>query len=341
MISSRQYVTRARVKKNKYKYIAWLWLNAANTSMSGNAKEGAGHETSRTESSQADVILDELDQEEQQRKDDLLDSEYVRSRFSSRSLMNQPWSRIWMFTIGCCIIVVISFLLVNVLKRNTSTYFKDALIPAEDILAWNESELDSNLHLLSHWEPLTAMEWKVLVWKTYQPSGAVTNPDPKIYYLEIGVGVGAFSRLFLKAFPEAIGVGIDNIPPAIAIASVVLPPARMTLEVMDMYQVPEMYRLQKFDYVFFPGVACFANSVSELYWIMQGMATAAVIKLNGNVTATLLPDTVQQRGECSLTVPQSFWYSLPYYKVYRVENMDDWNLPGMLGRYAVYLTRVK
>ena len=85
------------------------------------------------------------------------------------------------------------------------------------------------------------------------------DTNATFHFLEVGMGVGAFSREILGAFPHATGHGFDLVPRAIEIASVVLPQARMKVTVGDMVDIHEPS--ESFDLVFVPGALCYLSSL--------------------------------------------------------------------------------
>ena len=272
--------------------------------------------------------------------EELLDTPYFISRFSTRGMKNiasNVGTHAWGFILGCCLLTVLFSCILSMFRYNPRPWFEEIIPPPEDILSWNQSYLDSHLHTLSRWSDTTYDQWRVMVSMTYYPFHIPY--DKPISFLEVGCGVGAWSRIFLDEFPLACGEGIDLEEKAIAIASLVLPLNRISLQVLDMAKVPETFAQEKFDYVFFPGVICYAQALSEVYWILQGMVTSNTLKKYGNISLTMIPESLQYQGSCVITIPKSFWYSLPLYKVLSFSDMGEWGVSHMDGRYAVYLQR--
>jgi hypothetical protein len=276
----------------------------------------------------------------QEQPDDILDTPYFESRFRHvdvHRIVGHMGTHIWSFILACCLLSVFIAFIVNMFKANPQQWFRDAIPDTDSLVDWNISYIDENLHKLSRWDMLSAQEWKNLVRYTYQPFDIPNNT--RINYLEVGVGVGAWSRIFLQDFPLAAGEGIDLEEKAIRIAQLVLPEHRISVQVLDMYYIPDGFYLQQFDYIFFPAVLCYASALSEVYYILQGIVQHNVLKLGGNVSITFLPLDLNAQGNCVTVIPKDFWYKLKGYHVLSMQDIDDWHILNTHGQYAVFLTR--
>jgi ubiquinone/menaquinone biosynthesis C-methylase UbiE len=161
--------------------------------------------------------------------------------------------------------------------------------------------------------------------------------DRPFTLMEIGVGVGAWMRTFLRAFPLSKGVGIDYEQSAIDVANVVLPASQIKLQQLNMFSVPETFKDRQFDYLFIPGTLCYAESFTKLAGLIEGIITSRVIKSGGKMSVTMISYSGSNTGSCITGVEKEYWSSVPGWKVIEIQDMDDWKLPHSYGRYAVYL----
>jgi SAM-dependent methyltransferase len=119
---------------------------------------------------------------------------------------------------------------------------------------WSAKDLDQKLHVLSRWENFRShAEWHAFVMAQIRPLNLDTNITFR--YLEVGVGVGAFSREIIHTFPHVTGHGFDLVPRAIEVAAVVLPRDKVEVTVGDMVDIHEPSH--SFDPVLVPGALCF------------------------------------------------------------------------------------
>lgn len=274
------------------------------------------------------------------KEETILDTPYFETRFRQvdvNRLIGNMGTHIWSFVLACCVLSVLIAFVVNAFRWDSQKWFHDAIPDADNLLEWNVSYLDENLHKLSRWDVLSYTQWTELVRRTYAPWNIPNNT--RINYLEVGIGVGAWSRIFLQDFPMAAGEGIDLEEKALRIAQLVLPEHRIFVQVLDMYHIPEGFYLQLFDYIFFPAVICYAEAVSEVYGILEGIVKNNVIKIGGNISLTFIPPDINALGTCKISIPKDFWYKLPSYKVIKSQDIDEWNIINTHGQYAVFLTR--
>lgn len=151
---------------------------------------------------------------------------------------------------------VIEFAVWNFVQgRGLNTgWFLSNLPPARSVAMWSAKDLDQKLHVLSRWENFRShAEWHAFVMAQIRPLNFDTNTTFR--YLEVGVGVGAFSREIIHTFPHATGHGFDLVPRAIEVAAVVLPRDKVEVTVGDMVDIHEPSH--SFDPVFVPGALCF------------------------------------------------------------------------------------
>lgn len=155
--------------------------------------------------------------------------------------------------------------------------------------------------------------------------------------MEIGVGVGAWMRTFLRAFPLATGAGIDYEQSAIDVANVVLPASQIKVQRLNMFDVPETFKDRQFDFVFIPGTLCYSETFAKLTGLIEGLITHRVIKSGGKMSVTMINYSGSSPGSCVTGVEKEYWSSTPGWKLIEIQNMDDWKLPHSFGRYAAYV----
>ena len=167
------------------------------------------------------------------------------------------------------------------------------------------------------------------------------DTNATFHFLEVGMGVGAFSREILGAFPHATGHGFDLVPRAIEIASVVLPQARMKVTVGDMVDIHEPS--ETFDVVFVPGALCYLSSMDLVRTAVAGFSR--VLRKDGGLCIHMLASENSPTGSCVVRIPKAFWtedvQQKPFgLKLIAMEEMSSWGLEHALGRYAVCLRKV-
>jgi hypothetical protein len=162
--------------------------------------------------------------------------------------------------------------------------------------------------------------------------------DVPFTFLEIGVGVGAWIRTFLREFPLAHdGFGIDYEKSAIDVAQIVLPKSQITVHQLDMFDVPDKFQDKQFDYVFIPGTLCYAESYKKMIDLVEGLITHRVIRSGGKMSVTMISYSKSLPSSCITEVEKEYWYTSPGWKVIEIQEMNDWRVPHSQSRYAVYL----
>ena len=219
------------------------------------------------------------------------------------------------------------------MTNKSRRWFADDLPQPEFIHEWTDTELDTRLHELSRWDGFSPAQFQSFV--NHQISPLSLNITQHFRYLEVGVGVGAFARHILNTYPNASGIGIDIVEPAIRIAKTVLPAGRMHLLVANMLSIPALDNT--FDYVLVPGSLCYLDSFHSMLQAISEFVR--VLKPGGGLCASMLPSSTSNMGSCNIRVPKNFWileakqnYNLD---LISMEEMDSWNLPHALGRYSV------
>ena len=167
------------------------------------------------------------------------------------------------------------------------------------------------------------------------------DTNATFHFLEVGMGVGAFSREILGAFPHATGHGFDLVPRAIEIASVVLPQAKMKVTVGDMVDIHEPS--ESFDLVFVPGALCYLSSMDLVRTAVAGFSR--VLRKDGGLCIHMIASENSPKGSCVVRIPKAFWtedvLQKPFgLKLIAMEEMSSWGLEHALGRYAVCLRKV-
>lgn len=258
----------------------------------------------------------------------------------TRDNRNSLKRNVKLFLCNAILLYVCGFIVGNFIYRfmkwDVHLWFKTAVIPSHIVGKWNETYKDEELHKLSRWDGFTASQWKAFVRHSYTPFHI--NPNETFRYLEIGVGVGAWSRILLSEFPNAIGEGLDLEPETLSVAQVVLPESRIKLQLMHMINVPQVYAGKQFDFVFIPGTLCYADDMYQIKYLLSELVNQRVLKKGGKLSATMLASATSQIGSCETRIPKGFWFNLLSYSVIKIEDMNDWELPHGLGRYAIFLT---
>ena len=234
------------------------------------------------------------------------------------------------------------FMIWNILRGRGSSlsWFLSDLPPASVVAQWNDTQLDQKLHGLSRWDLFHShSECRAFVMAQIRPLNLDTNAT--FHFLEVGMGVGAFSREILGAFPHATGHGFDLVPRAIEIASVVLPQAKMKVTVGDMVDIHEPS--ESFDLVFVPGALCYLSSMDLVRTAVAGFSR--VLRKDGGLCIHMIASENSPKGSCVVRIPKAFWtedvLQKPFgLKLIAMEEMSSWGLEHALGRYAVCLRKV-
>ena len=233
------------------------------------------------------------------------------------------------------------FMLWNFVRGRGSKmgWFLSDLPPASVVAQWNDTQLDLKLHGLSRWNNFSHSEWRAFVMAQIRPLRLDANAT--FHFLEVGMGVGAFSREILGAFPHATGHGFDLVPRAIEIASVVLPQAKMKVTVGDMVDIHEPS--ESFDLVFVPGALCYLSSMDLVRTAVAGFSR--VLRKDGGLCIHMIASENSPKGSCVVRIPKAFWtedvLQKPFgLKLIAMEEMSSWGLEHALGRYAVCLRKV-
>jgi len=223
------------------------------------------------------------------------------------------------------------------IKNGSRRWFNEDLV---DVSQWSESEIDERLYKMSKWGEYTQTEFNLFV--DLQTSAlASKNKSEDFVFLEIGVGVGAFSRKIIQLFPQARGYGIDLEPRAIAVASQIFSNAshRMQLSVANMLD-KLAFDDNHFDYVFVPGSLCYLHSITEVKIAVAEFTR--VLKPQGQMCISMLPKASSQSriGSCNVRVPKSFFiHECPALRLISMQEMDEWHIGRKMGRYHVCLAK--
>ena len=238
-------------------------------------------------------------------------------------------------------VVWVCFMLSNFFQGHGSKlgWFMSDLPAAQVVARWPESELDKKLHGLSRWDNFSHSDFVNFNMAFIRPLDL--SRDGSFHFLEVGMGVGAFSREILRAFPNATGAGFDLVPQAIQIAKAVLPENRMRVYTADMLHIPEP--AASFDLVLVPGALCY---LASMHFVKQAVAEfARVLVPGGRLCINLLASDTSPTGSCVVRVPKSFWQrevgACPILlALISIEDMASWHLEHALGRYSVCLRKL-
>jgi ubiquinone/menaquinone biosynthesis C-methylase UbiE len=210
-----------------------------------------------------------------------------------------------------------------------------------DVSQWSEQQIDENLYKMSKWGDYTKTEFDQYV--DYQTGNMqfLRNKSNEFLFLEVGVGVGAFSRRILRLFPRARGYGIDLEPRAIVVASQIFSneSQRMQLSVANMLD-KMAFKDNYFDNVFVPGSLCYLHSVSEVKIAVSEFTR--VLKTHGQMCISMLPkaNTQSRMGSCNVRVPKSFFISqCPDLRQISMQDIGEWPMGRKMGRYHVCLVK--
>jgi ubiquinone/menaquinone biosynthesis C-methylase UbiE len=244
----------------------------------------------------------------------------------------------WLLTFFLVIAVLTFGAVIIYHYEHTFVWFNSDLPKPEEVEGWDEIKRFNTLYKLSRWEGFVSGE-HFNEYVRYQIAGLQRNQSDQFYFLEVGVGVGAFALEVLKMYPLSSGEGIDIVPGAIAIAEVVLPSDRMHVKVGDMRNIE--YGASQFDVVYVPGALCYLLSMEDVQLAVSEFYR--VLRPGGGICLSMLASDSSDTGSCNTRIPKTFWtvemvdkYS---FKVLRLDDMDDWKLPHSMGRYSICLKK--
>lgn len=223
--------------------------------------------------------------------------------------------------------------------EHTFWWFTWDLPTPSEVQSWDALKRYDNLYKLSRWDGFVSGDhFNRFVRSQIQGLEMSNQTSSKFYFLEVGVGVGAFAIEILKMFPGASGFGIDSAPKAIAIAKVVLPQERMRVQVGDMRQIDS--RAAEFDVIFVPGAICYLLSLDEVKKAVSEFHR--VLKPGGGICLSMIASETSSMGSCNTRIPKSFWNHSALFSSavqIRMEEMDQWNLPHSMGLYSVCIKK--
>lgn len=220
----------------------------------------------------------------------------------------------------------------HAIRAGVCCWFTKDLPPPEVVRRWSESEMDGRLFKLSRWDQFNQSQFEQCVARQIRPLNISSNE--RFVFLEVGAGIGAFSRRVLQMHPRAMGHASDSEQQAIDMASVVL--HRMTVSVENMLRLS--HPDSSFDYVFAPACLCYLHTNAAVRTAVSEFKR--VLKPGGGMCASMLPAESSRMGSCSMRVPAEVFMHIPGLKVVGLENMDDWGIPHSMGRYSVCLRKV-
>ena len=240
--------------------------------------------------------------------------------------------------VALCFVVLcaVVYCIIEYAMSSSQRWFANELPDPKELVNWTKTEMDEKLFKLSRWDGFNSSQYKLFV--EHQINGLhLNNSNESFYFLEVGVGVGAFTRHILELFPLATGHGIDLEEKAIAIAAQVLPKNKVTLSVGNMMDTN--LRPGIFDYVFVPGAICYLHSLINVQFAISEFAR--VLKVGGGVCLSMIASDTSPTGTCVTRIPKStFASNRDKLCVVSMEEMDDWHLPHGMGRYATCLRKM-
>lgn len=248
------------------------------------------------------------------------------------TFMSVMWGVFFVLTMS----LAITNLIISLYKWDSHQWFRDG-VTNDIFLNTNSSDadMDKYLHMLSRWEGLNASQWVVFAQHAYQPL-EINNSDG-VRFLEVGIGVGAWTRVFLRENPNVSGWGIDLEQTALDVAKYTLKQWNVKLMKLDMLDIPYTFQEHHFDYVFFPGTLCYADTLSDIYWLMRGLWFHNVVKIGGKVSITFL--TYVEQKPCVTVVSKEYWNGLR--DKFHVILIEDLDMFGYTNMYSVFLERYK
>lgn len=269
--------------------------------------------------------LDETSEDEE----DTVIKDPIPNRFQSCTFMTILWTMCFVI----CMSVVLTHLIISLYQADAQQWFREA-ISHYFIIPTNNTEdfLDNNLHIFSRWETINKTEWIHVVHYTYEPL-LIPKTTP-IQFMELGIGVGAWSRIFMREFPNSTCIGVDREQVLLDIAKQVLPMDRVVLVALNMERVPSVYHGALLDYIFLPGTLCYSTTIAEVYWLIKGLAMYDVVKIGGKISATMLIDEDKELGYCQTRIHKQYWHA--FRDRFHLITIDDYDI----NRYSVYLERI-
>ena len=244
----------------------------------------------------------------------------------------------WASIMSLLIVVGAAVVIADHYYNHAYRWYNTNLPSPEEVSMWSEWKKYNTLFLLSRWDGFkSGDQFTQLVQFQIEPLGL--NTSRQFHFLEVGMGVGAFSRIMLHMFPHSTGVGLDWAPAAIEIAKVVLPADRMTSMVCDMKKIDSGG--SKFHAVFVPGALCLLLSMDQVRIVVDELHR--VTKPGGGICISLMPSATSDTGTCSVRIPKDYWTNEVSYKygsnILTIEDMDNWNLPESMGRYHMCMRK--
>ncbi len=234
-------------------------------------------------------------------------------------------------------------------RYGQAAWFSEDLPSPSYVYWWPEWVRDRRLPTLSRWD-LSPEHWRQFVYHTVSSLGLPPPPSPgqsaadassatRFTFAEIGCGVGAFSRVLLRDYPNSKMEGVDLVPGAVDIARVVLPADRSLVLVGD--AVSTGLPADSADFVMLPGVICY---LGERQLVLRALAEIVRVgKDGGTAVLSMVPQTDQGKKSCLMSVPRDFWSSEDVkalgLAVKDFQSMEDWACCVDHGRdrYAVTL----
>lgn len=205
-----------------------------------------------------------------------------------------------------------------------------------------QSKKDATLHTLSHWG-FSADGWREFV--KHSVSGLALPPassSKPFAFLEVGVGVGAFTRTLLAQYPAATAVGVDLSPAAVKVARAVLPAHRAQVHVSDATNLGCLDD-NVFDFVVVPGAICYLSTYAAILAALREIARVA--RPRARISATMIPQGLRGMASCTTYIPKEWWASEDVrrlgFRVLEMQEMSSWSSADNAihgeGRYAVFL----
>jgi len=177
----------------------------------------------------------------------------------------------------------------------------------------NKTLLDARLHHLDGRSHLDSEGFKgssALLFQEFEKR--MTNRS--FMFLELGSGVGSFSRLLLRKFPGAVGIGISPNAGLSSLSNAVLSKyvkdnrfysinARME-EMTSVAGIESAFG--EVDYVFMPGALCMTSGLGDVHKVLKQVMY--LLKPGGHATGKTMPDAAAGQGACRTVIPAAFWH---------------------------------
>eukprot|EP00929_Paragymnodinium_shiwhaense_P002940 TRINITY_DN103288_c0_g1_i1.p1 TRINITY_DN103288_c0_g1~~TRINITY_DN103288_c0_g1_i1.p1 ORF type:complete len:470 (-),score=100.54 TRINITY_DN103288_c0_g1_i1:73-1482(-) len=178
----------------------------------------------------------------------------------------------------------------------------------------DEAFLDAHLHALSGYDGIDGAMFRRISKPLYEELAGTMARSPGFFFLELGSGVGAFSRLLLRAFPNAVGIGVEQDAQAVAISNLVLEKdvkAKRFLSlpgnITQLRDLPGFRKLLgEVDYIFIPGSLCHLPALQDVTAAMK--QSLDMLKPGGHVLGGSVPESTSMQGSCTIAVPKDYWY---------------------------------